>query len=97
MIVPDMWYVIASRYNVVLVLLSLKQNINFFPLRTQPHKEDSFVHRIICIDHVNGNHFVSKLHSMNVTSSTPSIVAKPNVFPRRSPLRYEDITLILSS
>ncbi|KAL5179334.1 hypothetical protein HKD37_01G000665 [Glycine soja] len=52
MTVPDMWYVIASRYNVVFILLSLKQNINFFPLRIQPHK-DSFMHRIICIGHVN--------------------------------------------
>jgi len=61
MFVPNMGYVIASRYNVVFVLLSLKQNISFFPLKIQPYK-DSFMHRIICIGHVNGNHFVQVNH-----------------------------------
>lgn len=58
MIVPDMGYVIACRYNVILVLLSLKQNITFFPLRRQP-PIDSSLHHIICIGHVNGNHFIN--------------------------------------
>ncbi|KAL5184712.1 hypothetical protein HKD37_17G048373 [Glycine soja] len=53
----DMGYVIASRYNVILVSLSLQQSMTFFPLRSQP-PTNSFVHHIICIGHVFGNHFV---------------------------------------
>lgn len=34
--VLDMGYVIVCRYNVIFVLLSLKQNISFFPLKSQP-------------------------------------------------------------
>ncbi|KAL5137417.1 Protein FAR1-RELATED SEQUENCE 5 [Glycine soja] len=55
--ITDMGYVIASRYNVILVSLSLQQSMTFFPLRSQP-PTDSFVHRVICIGHVFGNHFV---------------------------------------
>ncbi|KAL5148455.1 hypothetical protein HKD37_13G035497 [Glycine soja] len=55
--IVDMGYVIASRYNVILVSLSLQQSMTFFPLRSQP-SIDSFVHHIICIGHVHGNHFV---------------------------------------
>jgi len=55
--VTNMSYVIASRYNVILVSLSLQQSMMFFPLRSQPSR-DSFVHRIICIGHVYDNHFV---------------------------------------
>ena len=55
--ITDMGYVIASRYNVILVSLSHQQNMTFFPLRSQPPRDFS-VHRIICIDHVYGNHFV---------------------------------------
>ena len=57
MIVPNMGYVTSSWYNVVIVLLSLKQTISFFSRRTQAQK-DSSVHCIICIGHVNENHFV---------------------------------------
>ncbi|KAL5159626.1 hypothetical protein HKD37_15G043917 [Glycine soja] len=55
--ITDMVYVIASRYNVILVSLSQQQSITFFPLRSQP-LADSSVHRIICIGHIYGNHFV---------------------------------------
>ena len=55
--ITNMGYVIASRYNVNLVSLSLQQSMTFFPLRSQP-PTNSFVHRIICIDHVYVNHFV---------------------------------------
>ncbi|KAL5142381.1 hypothetical protein HKD37_09G025570 [Glycine soja] len=55
--ITDMGYVIASRYNVILVSISLQQRITFFPLRSQPPR-DSFVHHIICIGHVYDNHFV---------------------------------------
>jgi len=53
----DIGYVIASRYNVILVSLSHKQNMTFFPLRSQP-PGDSSVYRIICIGYVYDNHFV---------------------------------------
>ncbi|KAL5147409.1 hypothetical protein HKD37_06G017102 [Glycine soja] len=53
----EMGYVIASRYNVILVSLSQQQSLTFFPLRSQPPL-DSFVHRMICVGHVFGNHFV---------------------------------------
>ena len=57
----NMEYVIASRYNVILVLLSLQQSMTFFPRRSQP-LIDSSVHRLICICHVFDNHFV-QVHS----------------------------------
>ena len=53
----DMGYVIASRYNVILVSLSLQQSIPFFSLKSQSPR-DSFVHCIICIGHMYINHFV---------------------------------------
>jgi len=53
----DMGYVIASRYNVILVCLSLQQNVTIFPLRSKPPIDVS-QHQIICIGHVYGNHFV---------------------------------------
>jgi len=53
----EMGYVIASRYNVILVWLSLQQSMTFFPLRSQP-PTDSSVHRIICIGDIYDNHFV---------------------------------------
>ena len=55
--ITDMGYVIASRYNIILVSLSLQQSMTFFPLRSRPPR-DASVHRIICIGHVYGNHFV---------------------------------------
>ncbi|KAH1229299.1 hypothetical protein GmHk_10G029084 [Glycine max] len=55
--ITEMRYVIASRYNVIFVSLSRQQSMTFFPLRSQP-PIDSSVHRIICIGHVFGNHFV---------------------------------------
>ncbi|KAL5193300.1 Protein FAR1-RELATED SEQUENCE 5 [Glycine soja] len=58
--ITDMGYVIASQYNVILVSLSLQQSMTFSPLRSQP-PIDSSVHRIICIGHVFGNHFVQRL------------------------------------
>ncbi|KAH1262422.1 Protein FAR1-RELATED SEQUENCE 5 [Glycine max] len=55
--ITDMGHVIASRYNVIIVSLSKQQNMTFFPLRSQPLANSS-LHRIICIGHVYGNHFV---------------------------------------
>ncbi|KAH1265401.1 hypothetical protein GmHk_01G001107 [Glycine max] len=55
--ITEIGYVIASRYNVILVSLSRQQSITFFPLRSQP-PPDSSVHRIICVGHMFENHFV---------------------------------------
>ena len=55
--ITEMRYVIASRYNVILVLLSRQQSMTFFPLRSQLPKY-CYVHRVICIGHVYDNHFV---------------------------------------
>ncbi|KAH1229734.1 hypothetical protein GmHk_10G029403 [Glycine max] len=55
--ITEMRYVIASRYNVILVSLSRQQNFTFFPLRSQP-PPDSSTHRMICVGHMFGNHFV---------------------------------------
>jgi len=57
MTIPDIGYLIASKYNVVLVCLSLKQNLTIFPFRSKPPISVSS-HRIICIGHVYGSHFV---------------------------------------
>ncbi|KAH1253189.1 hypothetical protein GmHk_04G009923 [Glycine max] len=55
--IMEMRYVIASRYNVILVSLSRQQSMTFFSLRSQP-SPDSYMHRIICVGHAFGNHFV---------------------------------------
>ncbi|KAH1253676.1 hypothetical protein GmHk_04G010277 [Glycine max] len=55
--ITDMGYVIASRFNVILVSLSLQKSMTFFPLRSQP-PIDSFMHRVICIGHVYDTYFV---------------------------------------
>jgi len=57
MTIPDMGYAIVSRYNVILVCLSLKQSITIFPLRSTPPNA-VHLHWIICIGHVYGSHFV---------------------------------------
>ncbi|XP_006575960.1 uncharacterized protein [Glycine max] len=55
--ITDMGYIIASRYNVILVSLSRQQSFTFFSLRSRP-PADSTAHRIICVSHVFGSHFV---------------------------------------
>ncbi|XP_068498144.1 uncharacterized protein [Phaseolus vulgaris] len=57
MTIPDMEYVIANRYNAILVSLSMIQSLTIFLLRTQPPSNFT-QHRIIAIGHVHGNHFV---------------------------------------
>ncbi|KAJ1393007.1 MULE transposase domain [Sesbania bispinosa] len=53
MTLPDMGYVIASRYNVMLVSLSIDQSMTFFPLRGHPPTN----HKILCIGYADGNHW----------------------------------------
>ncbi|KAH1203805.1 hypothetical protein GmHk_17G049931 [Glycine max] len=50
--ITEMRYVIASRYNVILVSLSRQQSFTFFPLRSQP-PPDSSMHHMICVGHVS--------------------------------------------
>ena len=50
-----MGHMITSRYNVVLVCLSLKQNITIFSLQSKPTTDVS-LYRLICIGHVYGSH-----------------------------------------
>ncbi|XP_060960635.1 uncharacterized protein LOC133031210 [Cannabis sativa] len=56
MTMPDMGHIIASRYNVVLVHLSIQQCLTFFPLRSNPLP--AILHKIITIGFVNNNHFI---------------------------------------
>ncbi|XP_073220740.1 uncharacterized protein [Cicer arietinum] len=54
MCLPDLGYVIATRYNVILVSLSRNLNMTFFPLnKTPPSKEC-----LLAIGFINGNHWV---------------------------------------
>ena len=57
MTIPDMGYLIVSRYNIILICLSLKQSITIFPLRTAP-PTDVGLHRLLCICNVYDSHFV---------------------------------------
>ncbi|XP_027189060.2 uncharacterized protein [Cicer arietinum] len=57
MSLPDLDYVIATLYNVILVSLSRNLNMTFFPLNKSPSKE-TFVHSLLAIGFVNENHWV---------------------------------------
>ncbi|KAH1225305.1 hypothetical protein GmHk_11G032241 [Glycine max] len=77
--ITDMGYVIASRYNVILVLLSQQQSMTFFPLRSQP-PPDSSGHRIICIGHVFGNHFVQVYLKDHCPLPPPALLWSSNCY-----------------
>jgi len=57
MTILDMEYVIANKYNVILVCLSLVQNMTILPLHSTP-PVNIRQHQMISIGHVNGSHFV---------------------------------------
>ncbi|XP_073220892.1 uncharacterized protein, partial [Cicer arietinum] len=57
MTLPEMGYVIASKFNVVVVALSLNQSQTYFPLQSPPPTCMSD-HRVIVIAFVNNCHFV---------------------------------------
>ncbi|XP_073222076.1 uncharacterized protein [Cicer arietinum] len=57
MTLPEMGYVIASKFNLVVVALSLKQSQTYFPLRSPPTTSMSD-HRVIVIAFVKNCHFV---------------------------------------
>ncbi|KAH1250309.1 Protein FAR1-RELATED SEQUENCE 2 [Glycine max] len=77
--ITDMGYVIASRYNVILVSLSQQQSMTFFPLRSQP-SPDSSGHRIICVDHVFGNHFVQVYLKDHCPLPPPALLWSSNCY-----------------
>ncbi|KAH7866495.1 hypothetical protein Vadar_021135 [Vaccinium darrowii] len=52
---PNMGYLIASTYNVVVVFLSQRQCLTFLPLRSRSLARQR---KVIAIGFVNGNHFV---------------------------------------
>ncbi|XP_004515629.1 uncharacterized protein [Cicer arietinum] len=54
MCLPDLGYVIATQYNVILVSLSRNLNMTFFPLNKAPPSKE----RLLAIGFVNGNHWV---------------------------------------
>ncbi|XP_038704751.1 uncharacterized protein LOC120000703 [Tripterygium wilfordii] len=56
MTMPDMSLLIASRYNVILHVLSQLQSLTYLPLRSTP--PPLYQHVAIAIGHVNNNHYV---------------------------------------
>ncbi|XP_038698020.1 uncharacterized protein LOC119995579 [Tripterygium wilfordii] len=56
MTIPDMGLLIASRYNVILHVLSQLQSLTYLPLRSTP--PPLYQHVAIAIGHVNNNHYV---------------------------------------
>ncbi|KAL5146400.1 Protein FAR1-RELATED SEQUENCE 5 [Glycine soja] len=77
--ITDMGYVIASRYNVILVSLSQQQSMTFFPLRSQP-PPDSSGHCIICVGHVFGNHFVQVYLKDHCPLPPPALLWSSNFY-----------------
>ncbi|KAL5165065.1 putative protein FAR1-RELATED SEQUENCE 10 [Glycine soja] len=77
--ITEMGYVIASRYNIILVSLSRQQSMTFFPLRSQP-PPDSSGHRMICVSHVFGNHFVQVYLKDHCPLSPPALLWSSNCY-----------------
>ncbi|XP_012570222.1 uncharacterized protein [Cicer arietinum] len=71
MTLPEMRYVIASKFNLVFVALSLNQSETFFPLRSLPPTPISD-HRMIVIAFVNNCHFVQVYLKPNSPIPPPS-------------------------
>ncbi|XP_004516432.1 uncharacterized protein [Cicer arietinum] len=55
--IPDMGYVIATAYNIILVTFGLTFSMTFFPMRGS-HSGSTKNDCICCIGFVNGNHWV---------------------------------------
>ncbi|KAL5161690.1 PKS-NRPS hybrid synthetase [Glycine soja] len=77
--ITDMGYVIASRYNVILVSLSQQQSMTFFSLRSQP-PPDSSGHCMICVGHVFGNHFVQVYLKDHCPLPPPALLWSSNCY-----------------
>ncbi|KAH1262010.1 hypothetical protein GmHk_02G004730 [Glycine max] len=78
--ITDMGYIIASRYNVILVSLSRQQSFTFFSLRSRP-PADSTAHRIICVSHVFGSHFVQVYLKDRCPLPPMTLLWSSNVYP----------------
>ena len=76
-----MGYLIASRYNIILVCLSLKQNITIFPLRTAPPTDVS-LHRLLCTGHVYDSHFVQVKMIYDCLIPTADILWCTHCYPK---------------
>lgn len=55
MVIPNTNYHIASRYNVIIFILSRNLNIIFFPLVLSPSRSAS-KHKLIIVDFFNNSH-----------------------------------------
>ncbi|KAL5153091.1 Protein FAR1-RELATED SEQUENCE 5 [Glycine soja] len=77
--ITEMGYVIASRYNVILVSLSQQQSMTFFPLRSQPPPDYSR-HRMICVGDVFGNHFVQVYLKDHCPLPPPALLWSSNCY-----------------
>ena len=66
MTLPEMGHVIATRYNVALVCLSLRQPMTFLPLRGAPPSPGTCSECVIVIGYVNKSHYVRVIHVLNL-------------------------------
>ncbi|KAH1210373.1 hypothetical protein GmHk_15G044702 [Glycine max] len=82
--ITDMGYVITSMYNIIVVSLFKQQSMTFFPLRSQPLANSS-VHRIICIGHVYGNHFVEVYLKERCSLPPVALLWTSNCHPQAKP------------
>ena len=64
---PEMGHLIASAYNVVMVVLSPELSLTYLPLRTDIGRSP----KVICIGLINSNHFIQvSLHSMCIVHTS---------------------------
>ncbi|KAH1197210.1 hypothetical protein GmHk_18G051047 [Glycine max] len=77
--IAEMGYVIASRYNIILVSLSQQQSMTFFPLRSQP-PPDSSGHRMIYVGHMFENHFVQVYLKDHCPLPPPALLWSSNCY-----------------
>ncbi|XP_038710217.1 uncharacterized protein LOC120004931 [Tripterygium wilfordii] len=79
MTMPNMGLLIASRYNVILHVLSFAQSFTYLPLRSTPPPQ--YQHVAIAIGHVNNNHYVQ----VSLAGGYPM----PTIMPQWNYFRYE--------
>ena len=66
---PEMGILTASRFNVILHVLSMRDNVTYLPFRTPP--PSSSEHVSITIVHVDGNHYIKVV--LNEEYSMPTL------------------------
>ncbi|XP_024038607.1 uncharacterized protein LOC112097619, partial [Citrus clementina] len=72
MIMPNTGYLIASKYSVIVLLISMQQYLTILPLRSIPETRSS--HKIIAIGYIYGCHFIEVF--MQPASPIPPIRTK---------------------